>query len=69
MKEIQLKDVKVGQGFYVKGNGLYYNRVSLTTQVTGSFHGAVNWAGFVPAVGPKWELGFIGEDTTVFIEE
>jgi hypothetical protein len=69
MKEIQLKDVKVGQGFYVKETGLYYNRVTLTAQITGSFHGAVNWAGFIPVVGPKWELGFMEESTIVFIED
>lgn len=69
MKEMQLKDVKVGQGFYVKVTGLYYNRVSLALQVTGSFHGAVNWVGFLPVVGPKWEVGFVEETAVVLIED
>ena len=65
MKEMLLKDVKVGQGFYEKGTGMYYNRISLAQQ--DDFRELGNWVGFIPVIGPKWELGFIEENTIVII--
>jgi hypothetical protein len=51
MKEIQLGEVKVGQGFYEKETGFFFNRVSLRVNLLDSYGGD-----HVPVLNGRWEI-------------
>ena len=64
MKEIQLKDVKVGQGFYERETGFYFNRVSLRVNLLDSYS-----ADHVTVLTGKWEIVTKLAQTPVLIED
>ena len=72
MKEIQLKDVKVGQGFYVKETGFYYNRITLAKQITATLRKGSDWdhpIPMVPIIDGKYHVAFMVETIPVIIDD
>lgn len=63
MKEIQLKDVKVGQGFYEKETGFYYNRVELKSNYK------LDDPVFLPVLSGRWEVVPMDMSTIVLIDD
>ena len=67
MKEMLLKDVKVGQGFYEKETGFYYNRVTVT--IPEGIGGYFEDGGFIPTINGKYDVEFMKDTTTVVIDD